>query len=313
MRLRSLLFVPGDRPERFAKAAASGADALILDLEDSVVPDRKAAAREAVAAYLRSSPAREGGAREARDGGVSPYRAATPLYHSPTTSGPPPLAGEDFRLAIFVRVNPLDSAFIDDDLATFVDVRPDGLVLPKAEGAADIHRLVERLALPILPVATETPAAVFQLGTYASVATHLAGLTWGAEDLPAAMGASSAREADGGYTAPYQLARSLTLFGAHAAGVPAIETVYPDFRDLDGLADYAARGRRDGFTGMMAIHPTQVPVINAAFTPSPEELAHAQAVVDLFAAHPGAGALQLDGKMVDAPHLKAARRLLAEQ
>ena len=141
-------------------------------------------------------------------------------------------------------------------------------------------------------------------------AEHLAGVTWGAEDLPAAVGASTSREADGSYTAPYQLARSLTLFGAHAAGVPAIETVYPDFRDLDGLSTYAARGRRDGFTGMMAIHPSQVAVINAAFTPSDAELAEARRVVDLFAASPGAGALQLDGRMVDAPHLKTARRLL---
>ena len=128
---------------------------------------------------------------------------------------------------------------------------------------------------------------------------------------PAAIGAVTSREADGGYTAPYQLARSLTLFGAHAAGAAAIETVYPDFADLGGLAAYAARGRRDGFTGMMAIHPKQVPVINAAFTPSPEELARAQAIVDLFAANPGAGVLQLNGKMLDAPHLKAAQALLA--
>ena len=124
------------------------------------------------------------------------------------------------------------------------------------------------------------------------------------------LGAATAREADGGYTAPYQLARTLTLFGAHAAGVAAIETVFPDFRDLDALAAYAARGRRDGFTGMMAIHPAQVPVINAAFTPSDAERTAAQAIVDLFAANPGAGALQLDGRMVDAPHLKQARRIL---
>ena len=271
MKLRSLLFVPGDRPVRFAKAAASGADALILDLEDSVVPARKAEARAAVAAYL----------------------------------------AEVRSLTLFVRVNPLDSGLIDDDLAALEGTRPDGLVLPKAEGAASVTALAARLALPILPVATETAAAVFQLGTYAQAAQHLAGLTWGAEDLPAAIGASTAREPDGAYTDPFRVVRSLALFAAHAAGVPAIETVYPDFRDLDGLAAYAARGQRDGFTGMMAIHPAQVPVINAAFTPSPDELAHARAVVDLFAANPGAGALQLDGRMVDAPHLKAARRLLA--
>jgi citrate lyase subunit beta / citryl-CoA lyase len=313
VRLRSLLFVPGDRPERFAKAAATGADAIILDLEDSVAPERKAAARAAVSEYLQSSPARGGGARGAGDGGVSPIERGTPLHHPPSPAapadGPPPLAGEECR--IFVRVNPLDSEHIDADLATLAEAQPHGLVLPKAEGARDVLRLAERLPLPILPVATETPAAIFGLGSYAEAAGHLAGLTWGAEDLPAAVGAATSREADGSYTDPYRLARSLTLFGAHAAGVPAIETVYPDFRDLDGLAAYATRGRRDGFTGMMAIHPTQVPVINAAFTPSAEELAHARRVIALFAANPGAGALQLDGKMVDAPHLKAAQRLLA--
>ena len=274
MRLRSLLFVPGDRPERFAKAAASGVDALILDLEDSVVPACKAEARAAVSAYLA-----------------------------------PPRDGEE--LLVFVRVNPLDSPFLDDDLAALADARPDGLVLPKAAGARDIVRLAERLALPILPVATETPAAIFALGSYGEAAAHLAGLTWGAEDLPAAIGATTAREAAGGYTDPYRLARSLALFAAHAAGVPAIETVYPDFRDMDGLAAYAARGRRDGFTGMLAIHPAQVAVINAAFTPSADELAQARRIVALFAANPAAGALQLDGRMVDAPHLKAAQRLLA--
>lgn len=274
MRLRSLLFVPGDRPERFAKAAATGADAIILDLEDSVVPARKAAARAAVRTFLN-----------------------------------PPRAAEDCK--IFVRVNPLDSAFIDDDVAALDHARPDGIVLPKAEGAASVRALAGRLSLPILPVATETPAAIFQLGSYGEVAAHLAGLTWGSEDLPAAIGASAAREADGSYTDPYRLARSLTLFGAHAAGVAAIETVYPDFRDLDGLAAYAARGRRDGFTGMMAIHPSQVALINAAFMPSEEELAQARRVVATFAANPGAGALQLDGRMIDAPHLKVAERLLA--
>ena len=278
MRLRSLLFVPGDRPERFAKAVASGADALILDLEDSVVPARKAEARAAVSDYIQG-----------REAAVGPV--------------------------VFVRVNPIGTAQYGEDIGLLDQVRPDGIVLPKAEGATSVEDLFNDIfdCPPILPVATETPAAVFQLGTYARAEVRLAGLTWGAEDLPAAIGASTAREPDGSYTAPYQLARSLTLFAAHAAGVPAIETVYPDFRDLDGLAGYAARGRRDGFTGMMAIHPTQVAIINAAFSPTEAELAHARAVVALFAANPHAGALQLDGKMVDAPHLKAADRLLATQ
>ncbi len=214
---------------------------------------------------------------------------------------------------VFVRMNPLGTAQGGEDIDLLDQANCDGIVLPKAEGADDVVRLFNLIdnCPVILPVATETPTAIFQLGSYAQVGEHLAGLTWGAEDLPAAIGASTAREADGSYTEPYRLARSLTLFGAHAAGVPAIETVYPDIRDLDALAAYAARGRRDGFTGMMAIHPTQVPVINAAFTPSDDELAHARAVVELFAANPGAGALQLDGRMVDAPHLKAATRLLA--
>jgi citrate lyase subunit beta/citryl-CoA lyase len=190
---------------------------------------------------------------------------------------------------------------------------PDGIVLPKAEGAATIRALIERLprGLPILPIATETPAAIFQLGTYGEVAARLAGLTWGAEDLPAAIGAATSREPDGRYTAPYETARSLTLFAAHAAGVPAIETVYPAYRDLDGLAAYAARGARDGFTGMMAIHPAQVAAINAAFTPSPDAVARAREIVALFAANPGAGAIGFEGRMLDAPHLKQALALLA--
>ena len=164
---------------------------------------------------------------------------------------------------------------------------------------------------PVLPIATETPAAIFTLGSYGEVAPRLAGLTWGAEDLPAAIGAVGSRHADGSYTAPYEMVRALALFGAHAAGVAAIETVYPDIADTDGLAAYVARGRRDGFTGMMAIHPAQIATINAGFSPSEAEIEHARAVVAIFAAHPGAGALKLDGKMVDRPHLKQAETLLA--
>ncbi|NYD89954.1 HpcH/HpaI aldolase/citrate lyase family protein [Sphingomonas melonis] len=276
MRLRSLLFVPGDRPERFDKAAASGADALILDLEDSVTIAAKPAARAAVAARLRAP---RGSVR------------------------------------LFVRVNPLDTALCAEDLAALHGLTIDAIVLPKAEGAPSVRDLAQRLsaaaiAAPILPIATETPAAIFALGSYAAAGVPLAGLTWGAEDLPAAIGAATSREDDGRYTPPYELTRSLTLFAAHAAGVAAIDTVYPAFRDLDGLAAYARRAARDGFTGMMAIHPTQVAAINAAFTPSAEQVAAAQRIVAAFAASPGAGALQVDGRMVDAPHLKQARRLL---
>jgi len=275
MKLRSLLFVPADRPERFAKAAASGADALILDLEDSVAAEKKDAGRAAIAAWL---------------------------------------AGDRAGVTTFVRVNPLDGDLTDADLAAVLPGRPDGLLLPKAEGAASVTTLVGKLGgadLPVLAIATETPAAIFQLGSYGAVASHLAGLTWGAEDLPAAIGAATSREADGSYTAPYELVRSLTLFGAHAAGTQAIETVFPRIDAPQALAAYVARARRDGFTGMMAIHPTQVATINAGFTPTEAEVAHARAVIDAFAANPGVGALKLDGKMIDRPHLVQAQRIIA--
>ncbi|MBO0143728.1 CoA ester lyase [Agrobacterium sp. Ap1] len=272
MTLRSLLFVPGDRPDRMEKALGLDADALILDLEDSVALEAKATARQMTAEFLRS-------------------------------------ARRDRKL--FVRINPLDSGFLGDDLDTLKDVKPDAFVLPKAEGGASVEAMAVRApGIPILPIATETPAAVFELGSYRSVRHLILGLTWGAEDLPAAIGATGSREEDGRYTPPYEMLRSLTLFGAHAAGVEAIETVYPAFRDLDGLAVYARRARRDGFTGMMAIHPEQLPVINAAFTPTAEELAQAQAIVDAFSANPGQGVLNFNGRMIDKPHLKQARRLL---
>lgn len=275
MTLRSLLFVPADRPERYAKAAASGADAIIIDLEDSVAPTNKAVGRKALTDYL---------------------------------------AGERAPIVI-VRVNPLGSGETQADLDAIGDTPPDMIMMPKAEGAPSIRTLLGMMhgaSVPILPIATETPSAIFELGSYRDVAGCLAGLTWGAEDLPAAIGAATSREDDGHYTPPYQMARSLTLFAAHAAGVAAIETVYPSISDSEGLTDFVARARRDGFTGMMAIHPSQVPVINAAFTPSPEDIAQAQAIVDAFADNPGAGALQLNGKMIDAPHLKQAQRLLSQ-
>lgn len=275
MRLRSLLFVPGDRPDRMQKAFAAGADALILDLEDAVAAAAKAEARRHVVDFLRA------------------------------------VGGNQ----IFVRVNPLDSAEIERDLDAVAGAHQHGIVLPKAEGGRDVDELARRLTergnatAQILAIATETPAAIFGLGSYGG-AKRLAGLTWGAEDLPAAIGAATSREEDGSFTAPYEIARSLCLFGAAAAGVAPIETVYPNFKDMDGLAAYAGRARRDGFTGMMAIHPGQVAVINAAFTPSEAEIAHAQAVVAAFDAQPGAGALSLDGKMIDRPHLVQARRIL---
>jgi citrate lyase subunit beta/citryl-CoA lyase len=276
MRLRSLLFVPGDRPDRMEKALAAGADALILDLEDAVAPAARPEARRAVADFLNAN-------------------SACPLW---------------------VRINPLDGPEADRDLAAILPAHPHGIVLPKAEGGASVEELARRLTergnvtTQILAIATETPAAIFQLGSYGG-SRRLAGLTWGAEDLPAAIGAATSREEDGRFTAPYELARSLCLFGAAAAGVAPIETVFPAFRDLEGLAAYAARGRRDGFTGMMAIHPAQVPLINAAFTPSETEIAHAKAVVAAFEASPDAGVLSLDGRMIDRPHLVQAQRTLA--
>jgi citrate lyase subunit beta/citryl-CoA lyase len=276
VKLRSLLFVPGDRPDRMEKALGSGADALILDLEDAVAAAKKAEARRDVAAFLAAHPASN----------------------------------------LWVRINPLDTAEAEKDLAAVLGGHPDGIVLPKAEGGASVAELTRRLTAAgnatakILAIATETPAAMFQLGSYGGH-NRLAGLTWGAEDLPAAIGAATSREEDGRYTPPYELARSLCLFGAAAAGVAPIETVYPAFRDLEGLGAYAARARRDGFTGMMAIHPTQIEAINAAFTPSAAEVEHARAVVAAFDANPDAGALSLEGRMIDRPHLVQARRLLA--
>ncbi len=280
MRLRSLLFVPGDRPERFVKAAASGADAIILDLEDSVSPANKEAARSAIADYLAS----------------------------------------ERTVIALVRVNPLDGHMAAADVAAIAAARPDAIMLPKAEGAPSIAQLDTILrsesaadaSLPkILPIATETPAAIFTLGSYREARDRLVGLTWGAEDLPAAIGATTSRDEDGQYTPPYEVARALTLFAAHAAGVAAVDTVFPAIKDAAGLSAYATRARRDGFTGMMAIHPAQVAAINAAFTPATEEVARAQAIVDAFAANPGAGVLQVDGKMVDAPHLKQAKHILS--
>lgn len=275
MKLRSLLFVPGDRPERFAKAAASGADAVVLDLEDSVAPERKAFGREAIAEWLASP------------------RNVTAL----------------------VRVNPLDGDHSRADLAGILPAAPDGIMLPKAEGAASIEALIALAdgasVPPVLPIATETPSAIFELGTFRQVRGRLAGLTWGAEDLPASIGASTSREEDGRYTAPFEMARSLTLFAAHAAGVPAIDTVFPRIDAMDDLKAYVGRARRDGFTGMMAIHPVQVAAINEGFTPTAAEVARARAVIEAFAANPGAGVLKLDGKMIDRPHLVQAQRVLA--
>lgn len=273
MRLRSLLFVPGDRPERMVKAAASGADALILDLEDSVTVEKKREARLAVAAFL----------------------------------------GAPRPLPLFVRIN---AAGMDEDLEAVIPMKPDGIVLPKSEGGASIARLDRRLAAlgdsaaRILPIATETPAAIFALGSYGGVTDRLCGLSWGVEDLSAALGATTPREPDGRYTPLFETVRAFALFAARAANVPAIETIYPALKDEEGLKAYASRGRRDGFSGMLAIHPAQIPLINLAFTPSAEELDWARRVISAFSGNPQRGVLSLDGQMLDAPHLARAKNIL---
>ncbi len=273
MKLRSLLFVPGDRPERMVKALNSGADALILDLEDAVAPSAKAVARREIEIFLQD---------------VQPGTVKR-----------------------FVRINALDAGCLEDDLK--VACNADGIVLPKAEGLASLDVLDKALGdseVQVLPITCETPGALFQLSEFVSAPARLCGLTWGAEDLSAALGAQG-RDAEGKYSVPFQMARSMVLFAAHAAKTLAIETVYPRIHDVEGLERCAAQARADGFTGMMAIHPKQIPVINSAFTPSAEEIAHAQAVVDAFAKAPDAGVINLDGKMIDAPHLILARLTLA--
>jgi citrate lyase subunit beta/citryl-CoA lyase len=282
---RSWLFVPADDRRKLAKVRASGADAVILDLEDSVAPARKA---------------------EARAGALEALCAPRDVH------GP----------ELWVRINPLSGRLADHDLEAVMPGAPDGEVLPKAGSADDGAALGRRLGAlevghrrgktRILPIATETPRALFALGSYAEAASsRLAGLTWGAEDLSTAIGAESNRAPDGGYTDLCRLARALCLAGAAAAGVPAVETVYPDLNDLDGLEAYAVQGRREGFSGMLAIHPAQVEPINRAFTPSHEAVERARRFVALFEAEPDAGVLAMDGRMLDAPHLAQARRILA--
>ena len=285
VRLRSLLFVPADSVRKFAKAQGCGADALILDLEDSVAPARKAEAREHVAGIL-----------------------AEPAERS---------------WQFYVRVNPFDTGLTLGDLAAVVRPGLDGVMLPKSNGAHDVVQLGHYLdafeaargmtvgTTRIAVVATETPAAMFALGSYAPPHPRLVALTWGAEDLGAAVGATDNKEADGSWTFPYQLARAHCLLAAAAAEVAPVDTLYADFRDSEGLAADCRRARRDGFTGRLAIHPDQVPVINASFAPSAADIAHARRVVDAFAASPEAGTIGIDGKMYDIPHLKAAKRTLA--
>lgn len=285
--MRSLLFVPGDSPRKLDKGMTSGADALILDLEDSVAPAGKAAARDTTAAFLRNATGAAG------------------------------------RPRLYVRVNGLDTGLIDDDLDVMIPARPDGILLPKAEGGASVTHLGAKLtarealngvddgATAILALTTETAAALFLAGSYGGSSARLAGLTWGAEDLSAELGAEANRDAAGHFLDPYRLARALCLAGAAAAQVPAIDTVYVDFRNETGLRRECEEARRDGFSGKLAIHPSQVAIINDVFTPTAEAVARAQAVVDAFAASPSAGVVAIGGVMYDRPHLTKAKQLLA--
>ena len=286
--LRSWLFIPGDSEKKLGKVDACGADAVILDLEDSVAAANKPAGRALVAAFVGERPR---GARASQ---------------------------------LWVRINPFDSGLALDDLVAVVGASPDGIMLPKCDGPDDIRRLSHYLdaleaqagvapgSIRIVPVATETAAAPFTLGAYAGAGLdRLLGLTWGAEDLSAALGASTNLDLAGGWALTYRLVRSLTLLGAKAAGVQAIDTLYVDFRDEAGLRDSSRAARGEGFTGRLAIHPAQVAAINASFMPSPEEIAHAERIVAAFAAAPGVGTVGLDGRMVDLPHLKQAQGLLA--
>ena len=283
--MRSWLFAPGDSERKLAKAIASPADIVLLDLEDAVTPENKPLARQVVHDALQANAAG--------------------------------------RSRLWVRINPLDGTAALTDLAAIMPARPGGIMVPKVNGREDVERLDHYLSAfeaahgipagttPVIALVTETAAAMFRTGDYKG-APRVVALTWGAEDLADSIGASDNRNADGSYGFTYELARSLCLLGAAAAEVAAIETIQGDFRDLDLLKARAEKVRRDGFRGMLAIHPAQVDVINAAFTPTAEEIAEAQAIVDLFAANPGVGAIGYKGGMLDRPHLSRAKQLLRQ-
>ena len=282
--MRSMLFVPGDRPERFAKAVASGADAVIFDLEDSVVPGRRPAARQEIARYLGSA---------------------------------------ERGIPLWVRVNPVGSDEALADLAAVMDMRPDGIMLPKARSGADvleashwISALEARAGIPLgsvglIPLITESAAAVLNAASFAALPSRVQGLTWGAEDLAADLGAVSNRSPDGGFDPAYVQARTTCLLAAAAAQVAAIDTVDTEIRDAAAVESRARDSRRQGFTGKMAIHPAQVAPIHAGFQPSGAEVEWADKVLEAFRAAPDAGVLSLDGRMLDKPHIRQAERILA--
>lgn len=286
-KLRSMLFVPADSERKQAKAMSNAADALILDLEDSVAEARKIGARVTAAEFIAANAAA-------------------------------------ISAQIYVRINPLTTHLAMGDLAAVVAPGLAGIMLPKANSAADIVHLGHCLdalearagmlpgTVKVVPVATETAAAMLQMQSYAGPVPRLAAVTWGAEDLSAAIGAVTNREDDGAYSPLYALAGSLCLLAATAAGVPALDTLHADFRDAEGLARECRISRRRGFRGRIAIHPDQPAIINSAYSPSAEDIAHAQRIVDMFAANPDAGTLSIDGKMIDRPHLTQALLTLAQ-
>jgi citrate lyase subunit beta / citryl-CoA lyase len=285
--MRSLLFVPGDDEKKLAKALGSGADALLIDLEDSVALSRKKEARQITYHFIAT-------ARK--------------------TQGTPKL---------FVRVNAHGTGLTGDDLDAIVPAAPDGIMLPKSQSGDDVALLSAKIAvreaesnlkdgaISIIAIATETARSLFHMGTYAGASQRLVGLTWGGEDLSADIGAETNRLGDGSYTDPYRLARALCLFAASSAETAPIDSVYTNFKDMDGLKAEAEAAKRDGFTAKMAIHPAQIAIINAVFTPTEAAVARAQRIVDLFADNPDAGVIGLDGEMLDRPHIRRAMRILA--
>jgi citrate lyase subunit beta/citryl-CoA lyase len=282
--MRSMLFVPGDRPERFVKAAASGADAVILDLEDAVRPERRPLARGEITQWLASG---------------------------------------ERKVPVWVRINPVESSDALADLAAVIEGRPDGIVLPKARDGADVHRAdhwlealearfgYEQGSVGLLPLITESAGALLKAGSFTGLPSRVRGLTWGAEDLAADIGAFANKGADGEYEHTYAMARSFCLLAAAAAGVPAYDTVDIEIRDMVAVERRARASRRQGFVGKLAIHPAQVAPIHAAFSPTAEEIAWAERVLAAFAAAPGAGAIAFEGGMLDKPHLRQAERILA--
>ncbi len=284
--IRSWLFVPADQPAKMLKALSSGADAIIFDLEDSVAVINKKSARDNLSTFLQD--------------------------HQHTENCP----------QFFVRTNALDTPYIDDDLDRVMQGKPSGIVLPKSTSGKDVAHLSVKIAvqeaqnqLPdcsttILAIATETAQSIFGLGTYVNASARLMGMTWGVEDLSSDVGSLSPRDDAGNYTKPYELVRSLTLFGARAAGVQAIDGIEPDFRNENALKHACVCALRDGFTGKLAIHPAQVAIINEAFTPTEAMIKQARDIVAAFAAEPSCGVIALNGVMLDHPHLKRAQKWL---